>query len=288
MGINLKCASCHDSFIDRWTLKDAYGLAAVYADAPLELHRCDKPTGEKQSATWLFPEIGSVDDTAPRDQRLKQLAGLMTHPDNGRFSRTIVNRLWHRMMGHGLVHPLDAMQTRPWNEDLLDHLANHLADNSFDLKSTLRYITESAAYQSVCDTHVDDQEFQYRGPLPKRMTAEQFLDAVWQVTETSPSAPQAPMFRSTASKEAVENVTLSGKWIWQKGNGISVPDDEAILLRVVLNVPDDVVHGGMVITCDNEFTLYAATNGLHREPIGPVHNWLASRENSKRETITLS
>ncbi|MFO0806967.1 MAG: DUF1549 domain-containing protein, partial [Gemmataceae bacterium] len=39
-GANLKCASCHDSFIDSWKLDDAYGLAAVIADSPLEVNRC--------------------------------------------------------------------------------------------------------------------------------------------------------------------------------------------------------------------------------------------------------
>src|SRR5262245_8332463 len=34
-GINMKCASCHDSFIDRWKLNDAYALAAIIADRPL-------------------------------------------------------------------------------------------------------------------------------------------------------------------------------------------------------------------------------------------------------------
>ncbi|MDA1015741.1 MAG: DUF1549 domain-containing protein [Planctomycetota bacterium] len=29
LGINLKCASCHDSFIDRWTLEETYSLAQV-------------------------------------------------------------------------------------------------------------------------------------------------------------------------------------------------------------------------------------------------------------------
>ena len=32
LGINMKCASCHDSFIDRWTLQEAYDLAAVFAE----------------------------------------------------------------------------------------------------------------------------------------------------------------------------------------------------------------------------------------------------------------
>ena len=43
MGVNLKCASCHDSFINDWKLADAYGLAGVYADRPLEMVQCDKP-----------------------------------------------------------------------------------------------------------------------------------------------------------------------------------------------------------------------------------------------------
>ena len=60
-GVNLKCASCHDSFIDHWKLDDAYGLAAVIADKPLEIHRCDKPTGKTAGPKFLFPELGTID-----------------------------------------------------------------------------------------------------------------------------------------------------------------------------------------------------------------------------------
>src|SRR5207249_2105123 len=45
MGVNLKCASCHDSFINDWMLSDSYGLAGIYSDEPLEMVHCDKPTG---------------------------------------------------------------------------------------------------------------------------------------------------------------------------------------------------------------------------------------------------
>ena len=42
LGINLKCNSCHDSFISQWKLKDAYGLASYFsAEEKLELYRCD-------------------------------------------------------------------------------------------------------------------------------------------------------------------------------------------------------------------------------------------------------
>ena len=78
LGINLKCASCHDSFIDRWTLREAYGLAAVYAEKPLDIYRCDKPTGQTAVAGWLYPELGVIDPTADRQTRLRALAALMT------------------------------------------------------------------------------------------------------------------------------------------------------------------------------------------------------------------
>jgi hypothetical protein len=88
-GANLKCASCHDSFIDNWKLDDAYALAAVIADKPLELHRCDKATGKFASPRFLWPELGTIDAKAPKAKRLEQFAALVTHSDNGRFTRTI-------------------------------------------------------------------------------------------------------------------------------------------------------------------------------------------------------
>jgi mono/diheme cytochrome c family protein len=109
MGINLKCASCHDSFIDDWSLADAYGLAAVYSDEKLELVECDKPTGKTASVRFLYPEIGEIDGKLSKSARAARLAELLTSDKNGRLSRTIVNRLWARLLGRGLVEPLDNM-----------------------------------------------------------------------------------------------------------------------------------------------------------------------------------
>ena len=187
LGINIKCASCHDSFLDKWSLEESYSLAAIYSDKPLEINRCDKPTGEIAKPGWLFPELGEVDADAPRNERLKQLGALMTHGGNGRLTRTITNRLWHRMMGRGVIHPIDAMETKPWSEDLLDYLGVHLSDEEYDLKATLRLIATSHAYRSRSLALEEEPEvdgYVYAGPLLKRMTAEQFVDAVRQVTQT--------------------------------------------------------------------------------------------------------
>ena len=67
LGINMKCASCHDSFINDWKLKDAYGLAAIFSEKPLELFRCDKPTGEMTEPKWIFPELGTIDASSSED-----------------------------------------------------------------------------------------------------------------------------------------------------------------------------------------------------------------------------
>jgi hypothetical protein len=191
LGVNLKCASCHDSFVDNWKLVDAYGLAAIVSDHELEIHRCDKPTGAKASPYFLFPELGAVEATAPRNERLKQLAALMTSPDNGRLTRTVVNRLWHRLMGRGIVHPVDSMGTRPWSEDLLDLLAVHLTDSGYDLKQALELIATSRVYgmQSMAlDEAVAAEDYVFAGPAPKRMTAEQFCDAMAAVTGVAAAA----------------------------------------------------------------------------------------------------
>jgi hypothetical protein len=192
LGMNMKCASCHDSFIDRWTLAQTYGLAAVCANGRLDMYRCDKPLGKTAEAAWMFPELGKIDPKQPREKRLHRLAELMTDPQDGRLTRTIVNRIWHRLMGRGIVHPVDAMQTEPWSADLLDYLAVDLADNHYDLKSTIRLIASSQAYQSqvvALDAQPTGADFVYSGPFPKRMTAEQFVDALWEITDTGPRQP---------------------------------------------------------------------------------------------------
>jgi len=190
LGVNLKCASCHDSFIDNWKLTDAYGLAAIYSREPLEIHRCDVPTGKTAEPFFLFSELGRVDPQAPREQRLAALASLMTASDNGRLTRTIVNRLWDRLMGRGIVFPVDALGTRPWSEDLLDYLAADLADRGYDLKQTLALIATSQVYGSesvAWDPAAPVDEYVFRGPAPKRMTAEQFVDSVWRMARVSPA-----------------------------------------------------------------------------------------------------
>lgn len=274
LGINLKCASCHDSFINNWKLKDAYSLANVFSDEPLEIHRCDKPTGETATTAFLFPELGSIDPRAPRAERLSQLAAAMTNPKNGRLTRTIVNRLWTRLLGRGLVEPVDEMDQDPWNSDLLDWLATDLQDHGYDLKHTLSLICESRAYQSVSmgAQSPDQKAFVFRGPVVKRMDAEQFRDAVSQLTtvwpEVTPSMlkkdgrSQGGQFAATLAtaqpngKPLKAPESLAFRWIWSHSEAARSDPGGRVVFRKEFQLDSLPQSARGVATCDNEFTLF--------------------------------
>jgi len=262
LGLNMKCASCHDSFVDRWKLDEAYGLAAIYAETPLEIARCDKPTGRIAKAAWIFPELGEVDASASRPERLRQLAALMTHPENGRFTRTIVNRLWHRLMGRGLVHPVDAMDTEPWNEDLLDHLAVRFSDDGYDSKKALAYIASSVIYQSEVVTTREGEDLRvFRGPLVKRLTAEQFVDAVWSLTGTAPASPHASVPRNLGKA-----TQLKAQWIWSYATAsASAPAGEEVVLGTEVVLPAQPASARAVFIADNEAAIFVNGNLAARE-----------------------
>ncbi|MCX6856516.1 MAG: DUF1549 domain-containing protein [Verrucomicrobia bacterium] len=290
LGINMKCASCHDSFIDRWKLDEAYGLAAIFSTRPLDIARCDKPTGRIAQAAWLFPEIGQIDPKAAQPERLKQLANLLTHPDNGRFTRTLVNRLWHRLMGHGIVHPVDSMQTEPWSSDLLDHLASDFSDQKYDMKKALTLIATSQAYQSqaeILKPDTDARGYTYSGPRSKRLTAEQFIDAVWRITDSAPAKMDAPVMRGKADPEAVKAIRLSAQWIWGDSAKSGAPAaGETITLRKTLTLPAGLASASAVVTCDNEFTLYvngrkvSKSEDWQQMEAVPLHTALTAGENT--------
>jgi hypothetical protein len=256
LGINMKCASCHDSFIDRWKLQEAYGLAAIYADAPLPIFRCDKPTGEVAQPSWLFPELGQVDPQAPKPQRLQQLANLLTHPQNGRLSRSIVNRLWHRLMGLGLVHPVDALNTEPRDADLLDYLAWDFSQHGYNLKHTLRLIATSATYQQQIPVEAspDGEHWQDLSPIPRRLTAEQFVDAVWQLTGSQPAKADAVVARRTESRNA--GPRPQARWIWTTDQKqAAAPGGESATFEVSFNLPALPEVAAAALTCDNDYVL---------------------------------
>lgn len=197
LGLNLKCASCHDSFISDWKLEEAYAFANIFADSTLQVSRCEQPTGKLAKTKILWEELGEIDSMAGRTQKLRQLADKLIQPANGRMYRTIVNRVWKQMMGRGIIEPVDEMDNLPWSQDLLDWLAVDFVENGYDLKRLIFLIGSSNIYQSQSNPIPSPdlllaENYQFKGLISRRITAEQFSDVVSQLI--------FPLFDSTFQK----------------------------------------------------------------------------------------
>jgi hypothetical protein len=93
-------------------------------------------------------------------------------------------------MGRGLVEPVDDMEQPAWHPDLLDWLAGDLVAHGYDLKRTMTVILTSDAYRRAAVEEGDEKgPYVFRGPAVRRMTAEQFVDAIASMTGVWPGKP---------------------------------------------------------------------------------------------------
>jgi hypothetical protein len=260
LGVNLKCASCHDSFIDDWQLADAYGMAAVFTEERLELVECDRPLGRYADVKFLFPELGGIPADASREQRMARLAELVTMPENGRLPRTIVNRLWSRFMGRGLVEPLDVMQNPAWSPDLLDWLAEDLVEHDYDLKRVMEQILTSRAYQlpavDLGDETSTGGDFVFRGPGVRRMSAEQFRDALGQLTGVWNGKPEGNLDQLLFEAGKPTDLKAPAYWVWSDPHAAEGVPPQKIYLRKTVRLAAGVEDALALVHADNTHRLW--------------------------------
>ncbi|MEM9657251.1 MAG: DUF1553 domain-containing protein, partial [Planctomycetota bacterium] len=83
-----------------------------------------------------------------------ELARWIASPDNRLTSRVIVNRVWHNLLGAGIVATTDDFGVtgrRPTHPELLDYLASTFVDDGWSIKSLVRRIAQSRVYSLSSD-----------------------------------------------------------------------------------------------------------------------------------------
>ncbi len=198
LGMSINCAKCHNHPMEKWTNKQYYQMANIFArvrtkNAPEDGNSivfvsdsgdiAQPLTGHPQPPAPLDAKPLSMDSP---DDRRAYLAEWLVSPTNHYFSRAIVNRVWANYMSVGLVESVDDLRdTNPAsNEKLLSALAKYLADQKFDLKSLMRLILQSETYQRASEPlpqNEADTRF-YSHHYPRRLMAEVLHDAIAQVT----------------------------------------------------------------------------------------------------------
>ena len=105
------------------------------------------PSPSTPEPGFLFPELNRPLASTSEADRRAAAAAIFTDPRNGRLARTVVNRIWHRLLGRGIVENPDEMDGEPWSPELLDWLSADFAAHNYDLKRLIAVILNSSAYQ---------------------------------------------------------------------------------------------------------------------------------------------
>ena len=186
-GVNISCAKCHDHpLVSEWTQAHFFGMKSFFnrtfengdflGEREYGAIQYKNTSGETLDAPLMFlngsqfeePAWAKPDDAAikaekarleqlkkdkkpvppPGFSRRSQLVKLALDDDRHYLARAIINRSWHRLIGYGLVMPLDQMHPAnpPSHPGLLDWLTRDFVDHGYNLNRLLRGIVLSATY----------------------------------------------------------------------------------------------------------------------------------------------
>ena len=209
LGVELKCARCHDAPYHETTQRDVFEIAAMLERKPIKLPSTSSVPkgffehvakggreplieaslniGETINPRWpfdgLIEALPQTDLFENLDSR-EQLAAQITF--SRRFAEVIVNRVWKRLMGAGLVESVDDWEgKRPSDPELLERLSDEFIRSGYDLKALTRFIMNSELYQRQAidpPSNFAESDRLFEGPYRRRMTAEQVVDNAWHVS----------------------------------------------------------------------------------------------------------
>lgn len=209
VGTRFVCAQCHDHPFEKWTQTQYYQLSAFFGGVgrkggkrseeeviydmrtPVAVNHAG--TGQPVAATFPFQLAGV--DVASEIPRVK-LAKWLTARENPYFAKSVTNRYWSYLNGKGIIDPVDdiRLSNPPTNPELLDALTSDFIAHNFDLKHLLRTISSSHTYQRTFATHQwnEDDDVNYSHATPRRLAAEQLLDAIMTATGAPTNLPGVP------------------------------------------------------------------------------------------------
>jgi hypothetical protein len=246
LGVRMQCAQCHHHPFERWSQDDYYSFAAFFSQVgrkptgtrgeDLIFHKRgiatakNVKTGEALVPAAFGDDVGDISPDA--DPRLR-LADWMSSPKNPFFAKALVNRYWKHFFTRGLIEPEDDIRDTnpPTNPELLAALEEHFISSGFDLKSLIREMTRSTAYQLSSKPNnynlVDRQN--YSRYYPRRMQAEVLLDSIDFLTGAKTTfANLPPGTRAVALPDNSYNRASPLLQVFGRPNSLSVCECERV------------------------------------------------------------
>jgi hypothetical protein len=220
LGVRMVCAQCHDHPFERWTQNQYYQMSAFFSAVGIRAgfevgeeivfdQRADYDMKHPKDGRVVKPQFMLASSAAPVPEgplRREVLAEWLTSRDNPYFARAIANRMWSYFVGKGIIDPVDDIRASnpPSNPALLEALTKDFVAHGFDLRYLMRTIVSSRTYQASIVTNewnANDRD-NFSHAIPRRLTAEELMDAVSSAAGVRPRFPDIP--EDTAASQLVD------------------------------------------------------------------------------------
>jgi hypothetical protein len=215
LGVRMVCTQCHDHPFERWTQNQYYEMTSFFSTVGLR-------PGFESGEEIVFDKRDDYDVRHPKDDRVMKpkflvaatvaslapvplpdganrrlaLADWITSKENPFFAKSMANRMWSYFLGKGIIDPVDDIRASnpPVNEALLNALTKDFKDHNYDLKRLIRTIVNSRTYQAGIETNEwnETDKVNFSHAVPRRLNAEQLMDALTQATGVRPEFPEVP------------------------------------------------------------------------------------------------
>jgi len=191
-----------------------------------------------------------------------QLADWLTKPDHPLTSRVMANRVWQQLFGRGIVSTpgnFGQLGQVPSNPKLLDYLAIRLVDGGWSIKSLIREIMTSRAYQRSSlgnpeQRERDPENLQFGRMNRKRLDAESLMDTLaWHRGDVQRTPIDSPEW-----KLAVSGRSLFGEFSRDKPSTALELFDGASPDLIVPARPDSTSAPQALFMLNNDAVLKAA------------------------------
>jgi Protein of unknown function (DUF1549)/Protein of unknown function (DUF1553) len=234
LGQRIDCAQCHDHKLDdRWKQHHFQGLAAFFGQSqlspfgvedreadrdgePIEYVVEDRMTLKQRT---VKPAVPFHPEWLPEDgTRRERLAAWITHPENRRFERATINRVWALLFGRQYTYPVYAVDDLPDPDDphertdtkLLDILGSDFRSHGYDLRRLILTITSTKAFRmsSKHPADVPPESAAQEAELARRMEQLENNWAVFPLSRLRPEQVIGAMIQTNSVRTIDQNSNL--------------------------------------------------------------------------------
>jgi hypothetical protein len=210
LGVRFNCNKCHDHPFEKWTQNQYYEFGAHFARVAMkkgtlpgeEVVYVNYNGGEVKHLKTdmvMTPKVpfGSEREIKKDEDRRAAFVEWMTSKENPLFAKSMANRTWSYFFGKGIIDPVDDIRASnpPSNPQLLDALTQRFIASNFDMRKLMSDICRSRTYQLsiVKNKWNEDDTVNFSHASPRRLSAEQMLDAVAVATGVRPQFAGMPV-----------------------------------------------------------------------------------------------